>query len=119
MCTVTVKDTDTAPKSPPLGTVDFEFTAQPDGSSPVVAPDPCTLTPDLSTVATDDSTCTGTVTFTANTLGSYTIKGTYLPTPVISVHATSNGSDTIDVKAGPPATVTEDPITASNRSAET
>jgi len=94
-CTVTVRDTDAAPKSAPLGTVDFELTAQPASSTATVAPDPCTLAPDLSTTATDDSVCT--ITFTANTVGNYTIKGTYQPAAA-SVHAASSGTDTIEVK---------------------
>jgi hypothetical protein len=95
-CTVTVTDTDSGTKSPPLGDVDFAITASPAGSTAMVGPDPCALTPDTTTVATDDSTCT--VTFTANTVGNYTIRGTYQPAPA-SVHATSNGSDTIEVTA--------------------
>jgi hypothetical protein len=106
MCTVTVKDIDTAPKSPPLGDVDFEITAQPAGSTATVAPDPCTLAPDPSTTATDDSFCT--ITFTADTVGSYTIKGTYQPAPG-SPHETSNGSDTILVTARSTSTVVDCP----------
>jgi hypothetical protein len=104
-CTVTVTDTDTAPKSPPLGDVDFTFTDQPAGSIAVVAPDPCTLAPDPSP-ATDDSSCT--ITFTANTLGSYTIKGTYQPAAA-SVHATSDDSDTILVTARTTSTTVDCP----------
>jgi hypothetical protein len=111
-CTVTVKDTDTAPKSPPLGDVDFEFTAQPAGSTPLVAPDPCALAPDLTTLATDDSVCT--VEFNSMKAGDYTIKGTYQPTPAISIHAASSGSDTITVVAGPPAKVTVTPAADTN-----
>src|SRR3989449_393045 len=88
-CTVTVADTDSAPKSAPLGMVIFVFSPRPSGSSSAVAPNPCTLTP-----GTTSSTCL--VTFTANTLGSYTITATYNPAPT-SVHATSNGSDTVMV----------------------
>src|SRR3989441_532702 len=88
-CTVTVADTDSAPKSAPLGMVSFVVSTSPSGSSSAVAPNPCTLTP-----GTTSSTCL--VTFTANTLGSYTITATYNPAPT-SVHATSNGSDTVGV----------------------
>src|SRR3989442_1611569 len=88
-CTVTVADTDSAPKSAPLGMVSFVVSTSPSGSSSAVAPNPCTLTP-----GTTSSTCL--VTFTANTLGSYTITATYNPAPT-SVHATSNGSDTVAV----------------------
>jgi hypothetical protein len=106
-CTVTVTDTDTAPKSPPLGTVDFSFTSQPSGSTPVVAPDPCTLAP----ASSDSSTCT--ITFTSTRAGLYTIKGTYEPAPA-SPHAGSSGSDTIEVEPGPPAILTLTPAAATN-----
>src|SRR3989441_523029 len=86
---VTVADTDSAPKSAPLGMVSFVVSTSPSGSSSAVAPNPCTLTP-----GTTSSTCL--VTFTANTLGSYTITATYNPPPP-SLHATSNGSDTVGV----------------------
>src|SRR2546425_483280 len=79
-CTVTVADTDSAPKSAPLGMVSFGVSTSPSGSSSPVAPNPCTLT-----AGTTSSTCL--VTFTANTLGSYTITATYNPAPT-SVHAT-------------------------------
>src|SRR2546426_984645 len=69
-CTVTVADTDSAPKSAPLGMVSFVVSTSPSGSSSAVAPNPCTLTP-----GTTSSTCL--VTFTANTLGSYTITATF------------------------------------------
>jgi hypothetical protein len=109
-CTVTVKDTASGTPSPPLGTVDFELTAFPAGSTATVAPDPCTLAPDATTPATDDSTCT--ITFSADTLGNYTIKGTYQPT---SAHSTSNGSDTIQVTArGTSTTVACPPSTPAN-----
>src|SRR2546428_133660 len=90
-CTVTVADTDSAPKSAPLTIVSFRASTSPSASSSAVAPNPCTLTP-----GTTSSTCL--VTFTANTLGSYTITATYNPAPT-SVHATSNGSDTVMVTA--------------------
>jgi Calx-beta domain-containing protein len=95
-CMVTVKDTDAGAASPPVGTVDFTVSAQPSGSTATAAPDPCTLAPDATTVATDDSTCM--VTFTANTVGNYTLQGAYQPAPA-SVHAGSTGSDTIEVTA--------------------
>jgi hypothetical protein len=106
-CTVTVTDTDTAPKSPPLGTVDFSFTSQPSGSTPVVAPDPCTLT----AASSNSSTCT--ITFTSTLAGLYTIEGTYDPAPA-SPHAGSSGSDTIEVEPGPPAILTLTPTAATN-----
>jgi hypothetical protein len=107
-CTVTVTDTDTVPKSPPQGDVDLEFTAQPDGSSPTLAPDPCPLT----TASTSSSTCT--FAFNSTKAGDYTIKGTYQPAPT-SIHATSTGSDMIKVTAGPPAIVTVTPAAATNQ----
>jgi hypothetical protein len=107
-CTVTVTDTDSGTKSPPQGTVDMEVTAQPAGSTAAVSPDPCALTPNLDG---ESSSCQ--VAFTSTTAGSYTIKGTYVPAPA-SVHATSSGSDTIEVTPGPPAIVTVDPPTAVN-----
>src|SRR2546426_158998 len=93
-CTVTVADTDSAPKSAPLGMVSFVVSTSPSGSSSAGAPNPCTLTPD-----TTSSTCL--LTFTANTLGSYTITATYNPAPT-SVHATSTGSDTFFLMIRPP-----------------
>src|SRR2546426_196931 len=90
-CTVTVADTDSAPKSAPLGMVSFVVSTSPSGSSSAVAPNPCTLTPGATS-----KTCLAT--FTSNTLGSYTITATYNPAPT-SVHATSNGSDTVMVTA--------------------
>src|SRR2546425_3522662 len=100
-CTVTVADTDSAPKSAPLGMVSFVVSTSPSGSSSAVAPNPCTLTP-----GTTSSTCL--VTFTANTLGSYTITATYNPAPT-SVHATSNGSDTVMVTARTTSTTLDCP----------
>jgi hypothetical protein len=110
-CIVTVKDIDAPPKSPPLGDVDFSFTSQPAGSTPTITSDPCALTPDTTTTATDDSTCT--IMFNSTKAGDYTIKGTYEPAPG-SPHETSNDSDTIKVTPGPPAVVTVSPPTATN-----
>src|SRR3989442_8138168 len=73
--------------SAPICMVSFVVSNSPSGSSSAVPPNPGTLTP-----GTTSSTCL--VTFTANTLGSYTITATYNPAPT-SVHATSNGSDTV------------------------
>jgi hypothetical protein len=105
-CTVTVRDTDATPKSPPLGTVDFTITSQPSGSNPLVAPDPCTLAPNPDG---ESSSCT--ITFTSTKAGLYTIQGTYQPT---SPHAVSSGSDTIEVEPGPPAQVVLTPPAATN-----
>ena len=89
-CTVTVRDTDTAPRSTPLGSVDLEVTSQPGGSSATVTD--CALTP----AGGESSSCTAT--FSGNALGSYTLSATYMPAPA-SVHATSSGTDTIQVTA--------------------
>src|SRR3989442_1785390 len=62
---VTVAQTCALPICAPLGMVSFVVSTSPSGSSSAVAPNPCTLTP-----GTTSSTCL--VTFTANTLGSYT-----------------------------------------------
>src|SRR3989475_8172405 len=81
--------------------VSFVVSTSPSGSSSAVAPNPCTLTP-----GTTSSTCL--VTFSANTLGSYTITATYNPAPT-SVHATSNGSDTVMVTARTTSTTLDCP----------
>src|SRR3989454_338074 len=88
-CTVTVADTDSAPKSAPLGMVSFVVSTSPSGSSSAVAPNFFFLMirpPPRSTL------------FPYTTLfrSSYTITATYNPAPT-SVHATSNGSDTVMV----------------------
>src|SRR2546425_1453944 len=85
-CTVTVADTDNAPKSPPLCMESFVVSTSPSFSSSAVAPNPCTLTP-----GTTSSTCL--VTFTANTLGSYTITAT-INRAHTSTHATSKARNT-------------------------
>src|SRR2546428_639413 len=56
----------------------------------------------------DASSSARLVTFTANTLGSYTITATYNPAPT-SVHATSNGSDTVMVTARTTSTTLDCP----------
>src|SRR2546428_337492 len=66
---VTGVQTCALPICAPLGMVSFVVSTSPSGSSSAVAPNPCTLTP-----GTTSSTCL--VTFTANTLGSYTIRST-------------------------------------------
>src|SRR2546428_8659736 len=65
--------------------VSFVVSTSPSGSSSAVAPNPCTLTP-----GTTSSTCL--VTFTANTLGSYTITATYNPAPT-SVRSAENTTE--------------------------
>src|SRR2546422_374792 len=82
-CTVTVADTDSAPKSAPLGMVSFVVS-----TTPSVFFFNDTPTTDTSTLSLPDALPI--LTFTANTLGSYTITATYNPAPT-SVHATSNG----------------------------
>src|SRR2546427_724064 len=90
-CTVTLADTDSAPKSAPLGMVSFVVSTSPSGSSSAVAPNPCSFflmirRPPRSTL------------FPSTTLFRSTITATYNPAPT-SVHATSNGSDTVMVTA--------------------
>src|SRR5437867_3842160 len=98
-CTVRVADTDSGTKTAPQGTVSFSFTSQPAGSSPSVTP--CLLTANADGVS---SSCT--VMFSANTLGSYTIKASYRPSAA-SIHAASDGSDTIMVTARATSTTVE------------
>src|SRR3989442_4873703 len=72
------------------------------------------VVPGLQTFALATSSSTCLVTFTANTLGSYTITATYNPAPT-SVHATSNGSDTVIVTARTTSTTLDCPAsTAAN-----
>ncbi len=91
------------PQEPAAGDGRLQPDRQPSGSTATLAPDPCTLAPDATTSA-DDSTCT--VTFTANSVGNYTLQGAYQPAPT-SVHATSTGSDTIEVRARTTSTTVE------------
>src|SRR3989442_1212370 len=81
--------------------VSFVVSTSPSGSSSAVAPNPCTLTP-----GTTWSTCL--VAFPANAVGGYTICATYIPAPT-SVHATSNGSDTVMVTARTTSTTLDCP----------
>src|SRR2546425_3183009 len=89
--TVTVADTDSAPKSAPLGMVSFVVSTSPSGSSSAVAPNPCTLTPGT-------TSRTGVHTSELKTLGYFAFRLLFDKTPT-SVHATSNGSDTVMVTA--------------------
>src|SRR3989442_6322045 len=79
-CTVTVADTDSAPKSAPLGMVSFVVSTSPSGSKIGRAPD-CTPV----TSATPMPSCP--LTLTANTLCTYTIAATYNPATA-TAHAT-------------------------------
>src|SRR2546422_7890083 len=88
-CWVRVPDTDSGTKTAPQGTVGFSFTSQPAGSTASVTP--CLVTTNARVNCTR---CT--IMFSANTLGSYTIKASYTPSAT-SIHAASNGSDTIMV----------------------
>src|SRR2546428_262493 len=90
-CLVPVPATNSAPNSAPPDMATFFFSFLMTRPPPRSPPFPYTP-PSRST----SSTCL--VTFTANTLGSYTITATYNPAPT-SVHATSNGSDTVMVTA--------------------
>src|SRR2546422_390694 len=65
-CTVTVADTDSAPKSARPGVWSSVTSTCPTRSSAWVEPNPCTLTPGT-------TSSTSLVTFTGNTLGSYTL----------------------------------------------
>src|SRR5438132_1355454 len=81
--------------------VSFVVSTSPSVSSSAVAPNPCPLTPHTSPTRRFPI-------FTANTLGSYTITATYNPAPT-SVHATSNGSDTVMVTARTTSTTLDYP----------
>src|SRR5439155_9609458 len=69
-CTVTVQDTASGTKSPPVGTVGFTISGGPADSTSSVTP--CALAP---IATTGSSSCT--VMFTANKPGNYTITATY------------------------------------------
>jgi hypothetical protein len=111
-CTVTVTDTASGTKSAPAGTVDLTLTSQPAGSTATAAPDPCTLAP------SSGSTSTCMVLFSADTIGSYTITGTYDPAPT-SIHSGSSGSDTIAVVARTTSTTLDCPASTPANSAAT
>src|SRR5205814_7831812 len=89
-CTVTVEDTASGTKSPPVGTVSFMITGGPAGSTSSVTP--CALAP----TTTSSSSCT--VVFTANKPANYTIAATYSPA-ADSIHAGSSGTDMVQVIA--------------------
>src|SRR3989475_4197521 len=107
-CTVTVADTDSAPKSAPLGMVSFVVSTSPSGSSSAVAPNDRKRTPVNSTNSYMSSS-------TFCSLGSYTITATYNPAPT-SVHATSNGSDTVMVTARTTSTTLDCPTSTPDSS---
>src|SRR2546428_5071656 len=86
----TLSQPDSGTKTAPQGTVGFSFTSQPAGSTASVTP--CLLTANADGVS---SSCT--VMFSANTLGSYTIKASYTPS-AISTHADSNDRDRISTR---------------------
>src|SRR5438094_7197027 len=85
-CTVTVQDTASGTKSPPVGTVSFMISGGPAGSTSSVTP--CALAP----TTASSSSCT--VMFTANKPGNYTITATYTPAAE-SIHAGSSGTDMV------------------------
>src|SRR3989442_1089393 len=95
---VTVAQTCALPICAPLGMVSFVVSTSPSGSSSAVAPNPCTLTP-----GTTSSTCL--VTFTANTLGSYTITATYNPAPTSEDHTSELHSPPHLASRPPPAKI--------------
>src|SRR3989441_606418 len=88
-CTVTVADTDSAPKSAPLGMVSFVVSTSPSGSSSAVGSEERRVGEGGRSRGWPDH-------LKKKTLGSDTITATYNPAPT-SVHATSNGSDTVIV----------------------
>ncbi|TMA71514.1 MAG: Ig-like domain repeat protein [Deltaproteobacteria bacterium] len=108
-CTVTVEDTASGTKSPPVGTVSFMITGGPAGSTSSVTP--CALAP----TTTSSSSCT--VMFTANKPANYTIAATYSPA-ADSIHAGSSGTDMVQVIARstqttldcPPSTPANSPL---------
>src|SRR2546427_7158124 len=100
-CTVTVADTDSASKSAPLVMVSSVVSTSPSGSSSAVAPNPCTLTPGTTSISCVE-------TFTANSPVTYANTAAYPPAPT-SVHATSNGSDTVMVTARTTSTTLDCP----------
>jgi hypothetical protein len=107
-CTVTVTDTASGTKSAPQGTVSFS-TSGPTGSNSSVTPNPCALT------ASTSSTSSCTVSFTADQTGSYTITGNYSPAAA-STHASSTGSDTVDVSPRTTTTTVDCPASTAPNS---
>src|SRR3989442_1295899 len=100
-CPLRLANTDSGPTPAPQGTLTFSFTSQP-ATSPasffllmIRRPPKSTLFP-------------YTTLFRSNTLGSYTIKASYTPSAT-SIHAASNGSDTITVTARSTSTTVDCP----------
>ena len=100
-CTATVTDTGGGTKTTPAGTVDWSST--PSGT---FVPDPCTLAP---TLTVGVASCT--VVFSSMTAAKHTITASY---PGDAIHEGSEGSTTVTVTPGPPATVTLHPLAAMN-----
>src|SRR2546422_873267 len=103
--TATFSFTNNAPKSAPLGMVSFVVSTSPSGSSSAVAPNLFFFflmirRPPRSTL------------FPYTTLFRSTITATYNPAPT-SVHATSNGSDTVMVTARTTSTTLDCPASRS------
>jgi hypothetical protein len=111
-CTAVVTDTQTpGTQTPPQGTV---LVAHAAGDSGVFTGNPCTLSPNTATAATNDSSCTVTYKSTTPTVDSVT--AAYTPTddvhlasnsgtPVLAVFYYASGSfvtggGTVDVQAG-------------------
>jgi hypothetical protein len=101
-CTATVSDTGGGTKTTPTGTVDWSSDA-----SGTFAPDPCALTP---TATLGVASCT--VVFSSTEAATHTITATYGGD---LIHEGSQGSTTVTVTPGPPATVSLDPLVAENQ----
>jgi Bacterial Ig-like domain (group 1)/Calx-beta domain len=101
-CTATVTDTGAGTKTIPTATVDWSSS-----ESGTFVPDPCTLTP---TATPGVASCT--VVFSSTKAATHTITATYGGDPI---HLGSQGSTTVTVTPGPPATVSLDPLVAENQ----
>jgi len=101
-CTAAVRDTGGGAKTTPTGTVDWSSTA-----SATFAPDPCVLSP---TATVGVASCT--VVFSSTKAAKHTVMASYAGDPI---HEGSEGSTTVTVTPGPPATVTLDPLAAENQ----
>jgi Bacterial Ig-like domain (group 1)/Bacterial Ig-like domain (group 3)/Calx-beta domain len=101
-CTATVTDTGAGTKTTPTGTVDWSSS-----ESGTFVPDPCTLTP---TATPGVASCT--VVFSSTKAATHTITAIYGGDPI---HLGSQGSTTVTVTPGPPATVSLDPLVAENQ----
>jgi Bacterial Ig-like domain (group 1)/Calx-beta domain len=96
-CTATVTDTGGGTKTTPTGMVDWSST-----HSATFVTDPCTLAP---TLTVGVASCT--VVFSSMTAAKHTVTASYAGDPI---HEGSEGSTTVTVTPGPPATVMLDPL---------